>query len=675
MRSKHRNKYGVVTIAFACFFMIVQRILISATVIPEYTENPTRFYVYNILLALTSVGGNILALYLGYHSNKIAGKKPINKIAGFYLIYLILTLLINIGCLSINIRDYWIILFPISQNVFGFAVSFILVFLLNPVIITHLDKLSNYNLKSMVTLLSLLFVVLPTLFGKDLFSFSEGKSILWVAYLFFAGYFIKRFNLVNRYKNRFVQLIISGLILSVLVVVMTKVSMYVHGNTSTVNRFSVPWSLFSVYYSVSLLIFGETINNKFNFLSLCFKNISNYLLSVLILVNWPAMNHIISERYKVSFFTSSIKWILGIILLTMLYLVISSILCFLVFLFQKTTLYKKIESKLMVSDRTQLIEKLLYLKEWINKRRRLFFVAIFFYIFTIMQMFLLLDYKTPNAAILSILTIFTKRQTQLFLNVIIIMGFFILLFLVIKRFWYTFTFTLILDMLLTISTILKIKFRQEPILPSDLVFLSDINELLSMISPMIIIVVLIAIVVLTIATGIIQHRASKNYKLEISGKRRFINIFLLLVLFSGVFLVNHPNSPSNILFKFFRIDPQFYDQKGGAAVNGPLIQFISNIDVKVMVPPPDYSKKSIQKIMEKYEEIGNNINDQRNDWAEDQTVIFLLSESFSDPSRLPNITLKADPIPIFKSISSQTAHGIMLSSAYGGGQPLWSGKP
>ena len=92
MRARQMNKYGVITIFFACLFMIIQRILISNTVIPEYTQNPTRFYVYNIFLAITAIGGNLLALYLGYHSNETSGKKALKSLSGFYLIYICSTL-------------------------------------------------------------------------------------------------------------------------------------------------------------------------------------------------------------------------------------------------------------------------------------------------------------------------------------------------------------------------------------------------------------------------------------------------------------------------------------------------------------------------------------------------------------------------------------------------------
>lgn len=667
MRARQMNKYGVITIFFACLFMIIQRILISNTVIPEYTQNPTRFYVYNIFLAITAIGGNLLALYLGYHSNETSGKKALKSLSGFYLIYIFVVLLINILGQSINIRDYWIIFFPISQNLFGYAVSFILIFLLSTTIISYLEKFSDYSFKSFFTVLSILFIVLPTLFGKDIFNFSDGNSILWVAYLFLVGYFIRRFKLLSRYRNKFLQLIISEVLLSVLVIVMTKVSMYLHQDVSTAGRFSKPWTFFSVYYSVSLFIFFETLNEKLNFFKARFKYISNYLVIVQVVINWPLFSYTISEKYKEAFPDSASEWAKRIFLLVIIYLTVSIIFLGLICLIQKIPFIRKIEHRLAVNSWMQLVDKLLKIKQWLSNRRRIIYIALFFYFFTALQMFLISDYQTKDAAIISLLRIFTQRQAPLFLNVIIIMAFLMLIFLITKRFWYAFSFTLMINLLLTISTVLKVKLRTDPILPSDLVFISNINEILSMISPVIIVVAIIVLIVLAVSTWIIQRKLNKVYKLKINNRRRLIYVTILVISFSGVFFINHQNSPSNLLFKLFIDDRHFFNQKNGAMRNGPIVQFIMNVDVKIMTEPSGYTKQSIQKIMKKYNDKADKINMNRNNWAENQTVIFTLSESFSDPSRLPNIELKQDPIPFTKKLSSQTTSGLMLSSGYGGG--------
>ena len=126
------KKYPIVTPIMACIFIIVQRVLFSGTAIPQYDQNGTRFYLYSVALGLVAVGGNLLALYMGYHGKKAVGTKPLAKFANFYLLYVFGTLVLNLSLasFSLNIRDYWTILFPISQNIFPFATAYLLLFLL-----------------------------------------------------------------------------------------------------------------------------------------------------------------------------------------------------------------------------------------------------------------------------------------------------------------------------------------------------------------------------------------------------------------------------------------------------------------------------------------------------------------------------------------------------------------
>ncbi len=50
----------------------------------------------------------------------------------------------------------------------------------------------------------------------------------------------------------------------------------------------------------------------------------------------------------------------------------------------------------------------------------------------------------------------------------------------------------------------------------------------------------------------------------------------------------------------------------------------------------------------------------------DSTVIYVLSESFSDPSRVPGLKVNKDSIPKIRKIKQNTTSGLMLSSGYGG---------
>lgn len=284
-----------------------------------------------------------------------------------------------------------------------------------------------------------------------------------------------------------------------------------------------------------------------------------------------------------------------------------------------------------------------------------------------MQIFVLEPKEGWKETIQVALKIFTQRQAPMILTIIIIMGFFFLLLLISNRFWYAFTATLIINLLLTISTVIKMEMREEPVFPSDLKMLTGLSELLSMVSPILLIVGGLILLLLLITSIIVQRRLQKQYSLKIHWKRRFISIAVLLVCFSGVFFINHKNSPSFLLFNLFKVNKTFFNQQGAVKDNGPVIQFLNNIDIKIMEEPADYSKEKINEIMKKYNTKAVEINQTRNDWLNNQTIVLNLSESFSDPARVPNLTVPTDPIPYIKSIITEGTGGLMLSVGYGGG--------
>lgn len=111
----------------------------------------------------------------------------------------------------------------------------------------------------------------------------------------------------------------------------------------------------------------------------------------------------------------------------------------------------------------------------------------------------------------------------------------------------------------------------------------------------------------------------------------------------------------------------FYNQLSGARTNGPLVQFMNNVDVKIMDKPSGYSKARMEQIVKKYQSQAQVVNRYRHNDLKRQTVIFNLNESFSDPSRVPGVNLKNSPISEIKKIQQQNTGGTMISSGYGGG--------
>lgn len=75
----------------------------------------------------------------------------------------------------------------------------------------------------------------------------------------------------------------------------------------------------------------------------------------------------------------------------------------------------------------------------------------------------------------------------------------------------------------------------------------------------------------------------------------------------------------------------------------------------------------MEELAKKYSSEANQINGTRANNLTDNTVIMILSESFSDPTRVPGIALAEDPMPNIRALKETTTSGLMLSPGFGGG--------
>ena len=233
-----------------------------------------------------------------------------------------------------------------------------------------------------------------------------------------------------------------------------------------------------------------------------------------------------------------------------------------------------------------------------------------------------------------------------------------------NNYWFSITITTSLNLLFLFGTILKIKFRNEPILPADLKMLGNLPALLKMV-PISIVESFLIIVIVLIIICVVLTRKVKAPKLN-GLRRTFWTLVPIIVLGSSV-IWNRPNTVGNKLVMSLIQDPMFWDQTQGVQKHGPVIQFLSNVDMSVMNKPAEYSETKIQHITNKYKRLANEINQERKHYIKDQTIIFNLSESFANPKRVPDISLNSNPIPTIDNLKRKTTSGLMMSSGYGGG--------
>lgn len=230
-----------------------------------------------------------------------------------------------------------------------------------------------------------------------------------------------------------------------------------------------------------------------------------------------------------------------------------------------------------------------------------------------------------------------------------------------KYAWFCF-FTCTL--LFAIADYLKLSYRSEPLLPSDFTQLFEVTHIIQMMNEIHIILILVVLGLLAVAFLFLTKIKST---LVFTTKQRIGGSLLLLFITFSMFYSNHQYSPYRVIATSFGITDVYWDLTEDYSSNGPLAGFIKNIDIQVMEDEPEnYSYDTVKEIVNKYKGKITEMNQDKGT-LENHTVIFILSESFVDPLRIPSLTLSNDPIPYIRSLQHETTSGLMLGSSYGGG--------
>lgn len=119
--------------------------------------------------------------------------------------------------------------------------------------------------------------------------------------------------------------------------------------------------------------------------------------------------------------------------------------------------------------------------------------------------------------------------------------------------------------------------------------------------------------------------------------------------------------------EFLGDQPELWDSVLDAQDNGVVVSFTRFTKVTVMKKPAGYSKQAMQDILDQYVTQADDINKTRTNQLTNQNVIVILSESFSDPTKVPGLHINKDPMPYIRHLMGTTTSGTMVSCGYGGG--------
>lgn len=199
-------------------------------------------------------------------------------------------------------------------------------------------------------------------------------------------------------------------------------------------------------------------------------------------------------------------------------------------------------------------------------------------------------------------------------------------------------------------------YLSDPLYPTDFLFGRQLMELMPVLvkdrpwTAVFIVLTLIAAIACLIWT---LRFAWRNFP-KMSYRQRALRLLLTVPLLATFFSLMDYNQFSWARDRL-QIIPMMYDQKENYTHNGFVLAFAFNLPMATVAAPSGYSADAIGRIDEGPVAPVTFFEDKPD-------VIMVMSESFWDPTRLPNIKFSADPMPTVRKQQS----GTMFSPEFGG---------
>lgn len=251
---------------------------------------------------------------------------------------------------------------------------------------------------------------------------------------------------------------------------------------------------------------------------------------------------------------------------------------------------------------------------------------------------------------------------------------FFFLYLLFNRFVGVTIFIISLGTIISIVNDIKEAMRSEPLLITDIAWLKEARLIIGFVN----IKILFSVILGTILVAFVYIFLRRRFFVgkitnKFSIRLTFVAIIVLTFTFlfsvfkqakdnkivSGIPVVSSVNNWYDISWMGFAVNARY---------KSLTYVWTRQLTDSIMKKPEGYSKEKILSIAKKYQNEANELNKSRETNIQDETLIYILSESFSNPNRVEGVTLSTENvIPNITQIKSQTTSGLMRSDGYGGG--------
>lgn len=249
---------------------------------------------------------------------------------------------------------------------------------------------------------------------------------------------------------------------------------------------------------------------------------------------------------------------------------------------------------------------------------------------------------------------------------------------VIGRLWWSVGVVSGLLVLLSIVNRNKLLMRQEPLFPSDRDFIGEIGFVASMVEGRTVLIAVLGVLALILVITLIGWIAGRWFprprlrRPEGGINKGFLAVRVVTFVLAGGLLVHSTSfneSPNLWRASYDAAGASWmpWDQVYNYRMNGVIGGFLYNMPVQPMDTPEGYDAAAMDEISERYAERADQINADREGSLDDVNVVFVLSESFTDPSWMEGFDLDTNPIPSIQQVMSESISGQVYANTYGGG--------
>lgn len=199
-------------------------------------------------------------------------------------------------------------------------------------------------------------------------------------------------------------------------------------------------------------------------------------------------------------------------------------------------------------------------------------------------------------------------------------------------------------------------FLSDPLYPTDFLFGRQIMELMPVLvkdRPWTAVGIAIGLVAAVVAIGLLLRYAWRTFP-KLTTRERLARLAFALPLLVAFWNVMDYNQFSWIRDRL-KVIPIMWDQTENYKHNGFALAFAINLPMANVSAPAGYMADAIDRIPVKPLPAGTSHRGKAD-------VIVLMSESFWDPTRLPNVKLSPDPMPTIREMQS----GNVFSPEFGG---------